>query len=387
MGSQYIRAFATGMPAMKDLFEMARGGKMTTQIAKDIEEALGFGGEFNLNRPAARAEEDMTEGTLGGKIGYTLDRGKHLTSTISGLRSVNNMERGLTSNIVIQKMANWATGHETVGANELKRIHYMGLDEKDFEAVMADMRKYVKSDDSQLIPGEKIRSMDYETWKAESPDVYDKFRFTIYREVNRIILEPDIGKTAYLMHHPLMKPMLQFRRFMLTAYHSQFLHGMHHAGWETASTFAATMFMGGIAYAAQTGVNYAHDPEELAKRMQTTEIAKAAFNRAGMSSVFPMLADTGRAMLGYDPMFQNSRTSMQPSGAIVGNPSVDFINKMWNTGATAGGVASGKRTPTKNDFMQAWQMLPFSNAIGIRTLGGVLSQNFPKSDPQELPTH
>jgi hypothetical protein len=382
MSPTYIRAFMNGIPAFKDLRAMALGGKVTSKMAKDIEEAIGYGGEFHLHRPTPRSEEDMADGLKQSKVVHQLDRMNRVTSTISGLRSVNNMERGVTANVVIQRLSDWAIKGK-LSQKDIDELSWLGLDDKATEAVFGDMKKYLEYSQSELVEGARVKGINYDKWQAEAPDTYDKFRFTVYRETNRIILDPDIGKTPYILHHPLIKPLFQFRRFMLVAYSSHLLKGMHNMNLDTAAAFAGSMFLGGIAYMMQTGVNYANDPEALEKHLAPEEIAKAAFNRAGFSSILPMVTDSALGMLGYDPQFAYTRNSTLPSGALIGNPSVDFANKLWNTAGTATGVLAGNRDATQQDIKSAYSLLPFNNAVGIRNLGQMLSKQFPKHDPNE----
>jgi hypothetical protein len=80
------------------------------------------------------------------------------------------------------------------------------------------------------------------------------------------------------------------------------------------------MLFAGAAYVAQTALNYAHDKEQLDKRLPRGEIAKAAYQRAGFSSLTPGAWDTMMMFTRGEPTFAYGRTTGLGTGFLVGNP-------------------------------------------------------------------
>jgi len=179
------------------------------------------------------------------------------------------------------------------------------------------------------------------------------------------------------MHSEVGKLLFQFRSFVMNAWVKQTLYGQAHFDPQTFATWTFSMMFGSLAYAAQQSANFANNAEELDRRLNTVEIAKAGFQRAGFSSLVPMAMDSTWGLLTGDNIFKFGRSSNLASGFFLGNPSVSLGNKVL--GVASGGAQdlfTDDHLWTQKEFGYAAGLLP--QVLGIRTLLDTYKQEFPK---------
>lgn len=182
------------------------------------------------------------------------------------------------------------------------------------------------------------------------------------------------------MHTEIGKILTQFRTFMLVAHNKQFLYGISHFDAQTFNAWMLSTVFGGLAYVAQSSANYAHNPEELQKRLTPEHIVASAINKAGYSGLIPTLTDSTYG-LAFGPVFGYGRTSALPSGGLAGVPLVNFGDKVMGTlKAGAQAAFNSDDVLTKREATNGMSMI-LPNMLGIRNMVDAIGSNFPKSDP------
>lgn len=147
---------------------------------------------------------------------------------------------------------------------------------------------------------------------------------------------------------------------------------------QTASAWFLSSVFGGLAYAAQTSLNYAHDSSELEKRLDPVEVFKAGIARSSWSSLMPAAVDTLGKVTTGDTFFSNSRTTGLSSNLLLGNPTVDLLNKAAGFGTDISNeiFAGSEHEFTKSDIRGGLGLI-IPNYVGARNLVHGISSQFP----------
>jgi hypothetical protein len=179
----------------------------------------------------------------------------------------------------------------------------------------------------------------------------------------------------------LGKILTQFRVFMLVSYSKQFLHNINRRDFAAFQGMMYSMLFGGLAYTLQTHVNaIGRDDKELflQERLSIDEIAKASFQRAGWASLFPAFIDTGRSLVGEDPLFAYGRSTGLASNLFRGIPLVDLVDNASKA------VVGGSRALFNDEYQ--WSrgqqralnsLAPFQNAMGIKNVMNLTLEGLP----------
>lgn len=252
----------------------------------------------------------------------------------------------------------------------------VGISDELHPRIQEQMRRHV--DQTTGLLGRKVARINIDSW--DDIDAKNAFINGVDRWSKRAIQENDPGNMPAFMTKEMGKTVMQFRSFMLASYSKQLLSGIHHRDWETFSAFATSMFLGALFYAGQTVVNAQGrgDKEEyLEKRLSPESLAKAAFQRAGFSSLLPLGVDTIAGVSGFGPVFDFRSTDLA-SGAW-GNPTWDLIQGVQR------GVQGVVAPITKDDYEFSQQdyraitsTLLFQNAFVIRNALAGLGAELPK---------
>jgi len=377
LGYAGMRAFSMHMPAFRDVIRSFKAGQFDDQLAKDLVNMAGLGGEAVSMHPLGRHADDMMFDQGLTKIESGLAHGRHAIAHISGLHGMTNMLRQMSSRMFVQKFSDYARNLDKLKSSDWKMMAWSGISKENSGEIFRDLKKY------STVSGKsnKVDGIDWEKWEKASPDTYETFRMAIWRESRRVVQESTIGETAPWMHSTLGKIMTQFRGFMMVAHAKQSLYSIHQRNFAVANAFLASTLFAGLGYAAQTALNHGHDQEAMNERLSLKNLAASAFQRNSASALIPAVVDTLSGFIGYDPIFKFGRTTSLASGALLGNPTVDFVfNKL---GGTAQNVTQSFTTDdhmwTKQDVKNAYSML-VPNLMGVKTLLDAYASTYPTSN-------
>lgn len=233
-------------------------------------------------------------------------------------------------------------------------------------------------DQAEGLLGRKVSRINIDSW--DDVDTKNAFINGVDRWSKKVIQENDVGNMPAFMTTELWKSVFQFRSFMLASYSKQLLSGIHHRDWETFSSFATSMFFGGLFYAGQTVVNAqgrADKAEYLERRLSPESIAKASFQRAGFSSLIPLGVDTVAGLTQFGPVF-DFRSSDLASGAW-GNPTWDLmVGVQKGLQGIVAPFVNGDHEFSQQDYRAITSTLMFQNAFGIRNALAALGSDLPR---------
>lgn len=377
MGLAGLRAMRAQMPSLGEVFKLAKLGKIDDQLGRDLVNLGGFGTEIVSHHSGIRELSELAYAPGLTKTEQYARMAAHATANFSGMRSVNNVLKSLASRAFVQRMADIAHGSTKLTDNLKRMLATDGLSEAQLDKVLEHVKKYSTVEGKT----QRVTGIAWEEWARQSPKTYDLYRMAIFRQVNRAIQEQTIGETAPWMHSTLGKVLTQFRSFSLAAYNKQFLYGMAHGGVanpDIAIAWFASMMFGGMAYSAQTAMNYAHNDERREELLSPEKIAAAAFQRAGFSSILPGVYDSVAGTLWDGQLFSHGRTTGLAAG-IAGIPTVDLGTKVLTTLSTASqALTTSDHMTTQKDMRNMLGLI--SNTWFIRNAVDAAASDMPKSN-------
>lgn len=373
MSLKATMAMRTNMSAYDGIINQLKKGKADSDLLRDLRAMGAIAEDSDLRRPFLK-EYDAEEAALG-RADDAAALGSHYTLKASGMHYLTEFQREKIAKMYSQRLLNIAVGAEKLDDGLKARLATNGLADDALDEVLEAYKKHVRVSDDGTAVG-----VDYDAWEASSRKTFDAFRLAVHRESHRSIQEVSLGAAPLWMHTETGKLLFQFRSFVMNAWTKQTLYAAAHADMQTLMTFAFSTMAGGLAYAAQTYVNFANNDDELAKRLDPVQIALAAFQRAGMSSLIPMGIDTAMDIAMGDPVFKFGRTSNLASGFVLGIPAVA-------AGAKATGLLSAAAQDAFTDD-HVWTQKEFGYGtgffpqfVGLRAAFDTMKQEFPRSNP------
>ena len=391
-----IREMLTHIPEFRKMLKRAKSGELADDdLADELETWVGLGTD-RLRHPirlqpqergqaldVPRLPEGMNKALQ--KYDTALQYGKRVTADISLMAPIVLAQQRLAMKSIAQKFVNLAHGDRKWRE---ERLAALGLNPQMTGRILEQIRKHTDTEPSSLFTGRKVKRLNIEKWMEDDAEAADAFVMATYRLGRRIIQENDVGSLPLFVHSTLGKLMFQFRTFMLGAWTKQTLSNIHMRDMEAAQSFLFTSMLAGTLYMAQVGINSAgrgDAKEYLEERLVPEEIAKAAFQRAGWSSLMPAAYDTVSTLTFADnPTFAYGRSTGLGSGLLKGNPTVDLID---NAGRAAKGTVSSLLRDdydySQDDFRAATNLLWFKNAFGVTNVINLLSNNLPEDSRNE----
>jgi hypothetical protein len=367
--TQTLMALEGASPAYKNLIKLAKQGKLPKDLLKDLEDMGAIVEEGLLRKPIWKHVDGSKWERLAKGFENTTAEGAHYIARMSGIQTITNHQRGLLSKLYTKRLIDNALRGEMPNKAFLDRLATNGIDENDLDELFAHIKKYAETD------GEELVGIDYRVWEAENTRTFDLFRNAVHRETYRGVQEITLGSTPPWMHNEFGKLMMQFRSFAMTAWVKQTLNGIAHRDLQTFLTWSFSMAIAAPVYVAQTYLNYHGDQEKLQKRLTHGEIAKAAFQKAGFSSMLPAMIDTVTGFGLGDPVFGYGRSTGLASG-IAGIPSVATLDKLRTVGSSAAqSLLTDDYMMIEKDARALTGLLP--NLHGVRGLLNTWASDFP----------
>lgn len=381
-GQLGIRAMIEGVPSFRSLWRNAKTGQLDDELAREIEWMTTAGTDWLRGSVATKWDDFGSPLTYVGNSAAlntadnALQRGKRITSAVSGMAPINTLLQRWTAKAILAKFADIAA--KPTRAN-MDRMRTLGLSDDMLTRVLGEFKThgdFLKSE----VSGRNLRRINFDKW--QDLEARSAFEHAVFRWSRRIIQENDVGAMHRWMSNPLAKTLLQFRTFMAGAWSKQFLHNVHMRDMETFMAFSASMFSAGLTYTVQTYMQSLGRSDQeafLERRLSAEAIGLASFQRAGFASLFPLLIDSGARGVGLDPLF-DFRTTGQPTDALFGNPTVGLIDDAAK--ATAGAVDIFRGGFSQADARNMLRVLPFQNVLPVTMGFNALIHQLPERDPR-----
>lgn len=377
-----IRAFFQHSGGFRGLIQAVRTGKIADkQLAQQIEAWTGFGQE------AAAAYARQSEIT-----DFTYERGlnrfenygnkaSHVVDIISGNRLFTSLSRQMSTAMFIQKHVNMAG--RKLSAKQRERLVHQGVDDADIDTMLASLKQHTR-----LGTDGKVLELQWENWKKADPKSFETYQLVLTREVRDAIQEHDLGEVPMFMHGTIGKIFGELRTFMVAAHAKQFLKGAQYMDSTTMTIWMMSFVGQAMAYSLQTSLNFAHNPQELEKRMSLDRVALSAVQRMSVTGAMPALLETGTYIVtGGDSLFSNGSTTNTDNRNILMTPSGMMITRALKGMSVGAGALNpfSNEIVTKQDVKDSLSPLPGANTFLVRNLIDALSSNFPKQEAPEAP--
>lgn len=380
VGLMGFRAFFDQLPAFRSIITAMRNGYFPDDtLARDLEHVTGFGNEMSM--AYARAQE-VDDGFLGQSLNRVEDwsnKASHAADIMSGNASMTSLTRQLSSKMASQRLSDFATGRAELTPKLRERLVGWGVDDERIELVLKDLKDYSVTDHKG-----KLETIDWEAWRDSGSPTYEDFKLVNERMVRDAIQDQDLGETIPFMHTSLGKVFGELKTFFLVAHAKNMLKNTSYMD-QTALHVWSVAFIGeALAYASQTSLNYADQPEKLEKMLSPEQIALAAFARSPVSGMLPFfinsgyqVATGGNSLIGADMTSSGNGRSFVP-------PSFQAAQRIWAAPSTAMGLLLDNGNVTKQEGQDLFKTLPLSNFYGARNLGNWLTNSLPtKESPHQ----
>lgn len=394
-----ISAMLKQIPSLRRIADADGRMVLKNGLGRDLEAAFGVGGDHYREAFSYGLDHSIQEGINpfagSGRADRILDAAETTQDVLSkglqhasGMRFIDEWLKQAAGRSMMQRFADLAIESVKKGGGKaslsgmsktmINRFRSLGLADDELERVLQQIADHHEMVDGSLFK-HKLAAINLDKWTDQ--EVGYLFTKAIYRNVNRVIQNNDPGMLNRWFSAPYIRPLLQFRQFMLGAYTKNFLHNMHLGQANMTAHVATQSFITSMIYMAQTGLNNAIRGKPLNDKMTPGDIAKAAVARSGYASLFPALADTGLGFLGMDPMFAY-RTSGQPS-QLWAVPVMSMMDDLYQASQSAGNVIKGQDV-TKQDLKNWQYTTPFANTAPAmlfwRVAGGDLPDRPSKAD-------
>lgn len=375
-----IKAALSHMPAFRRIVSMDGESILRDGLASELEAIFGLGTDRLRGMQFFRHDEYGGHATgVMGKVDNALDFGQAAVSEMSGMTTINAALQRWSGKAIAQKFADMAL--EPTAAN-MKRMASLGLDDAMLKRVLGQVQSKFTKEDGMLFKG-KVTRMNLDKW--DDLEARAAFENSVFRWSRRIIQENDIGNMHRWSSNPLWQMMFQFRSFTLNAWNKQFLHNIHMKDMTSFNIMTTSMVAAAAVYAVQTQLQAMGRSDKdafLTKRLAPEALAKAAFSRAGWSSIMPMGIDTAARLTGFDPVF-DFRTTGQAQDVLFGNPTMGYLDDLSK--ASKGIVQPMKegRERSQLEYRNIMRAFPLSNWMPASALLSTMVSNAPERPPNK----
>lgn len=399
------RAAYQQLPSIKMMVKGVRQGKYDANTLTDeLMDMTGLGMEGLHSRVNYRLDDDR----IGARNGNQLERGidnaldslKDVTTSLSGMRVISDLQQRWALKTITQQIANMgrkarqADGsfdYSKIGKGDRDRLATMGVGEEDATLLFSNLLK-------ARYDGNKIIGVNLDEWDAEA---VTKFRYFVNRYVDRLVQRNDYGGLAKWMSHPVMSMFTQFRSFVFGAWAKSTLwaanHGVFKGDPKMIALLGLELAMGTATYLVRNAAVLANDEDYekfMEEKFNTKDLLLNGAARTASASIVPMMIDSalrlanelgvervGTEDFGFDtePMFGNVRSSGSPSDAWLGTPVVDQIASMKGAVKGLNNWATGEEEFTQNTARHMLRALPIpTNYIPMTAAFSALIEDLPK---------
>ena len=386
-----LRAAIQGVPAYRRMLDAAGKSVPTDPVMRDLQALIGKGdGNFMGARRHYITEEAMGMENISNRAGKMYDKVSDKLSAyvtkMSGMEHVDNYLQNWTMRAAAQYFANMASEYAEKAAKgtfkltdldslmikDSKRLRALGLSDERTIHILNQFRKHSGVTDAKT----RLTELNMDKWDVVARN---DFRTALDRWSSRAIQHNDIGSMSRYLTHPVSKFVFQFRSFIFGAFGKQSMYGVNHFDMRTVSTWLLqTMVGAGTWYLFNKALSMGEkNPDKFMEQKLGKagtwdwykNLGTAGLNRAGYTSIFPMIYDTGAAFTGA-PNLQG-RLSGQPS-AVWGSPLVSMFDQAGQvTRAAIDSISTGRqqtRQEMKNNArLFAGNWLPLMAFLGHAT--------------------
>jgi hypothetical protein len=382
LGEAGVSVMLNSMSGWKGMIRNARTGKLSNETLREFETfIMATDAGWHTNPVLQRLDrEDFWIGDGGGKVMTGLRKGERWSMAASGMTGINAFLYRATA---LAAYAKWGQIAETGKLPSAKRLASLGLDETDARKIIDAMNAEDTPVEFEMGPlGRRVKKFNINEW--EDQEAAAMLIGAISKWSRRVIQQNDPGQFATWMSRDWAKNLFQFRSFIIGAYEKQFLHRIAVRDMRAFTSLASTTLAAAAVYMGRTYVDSIGRPdadEYRKERLTLQRIGSAAFQYSGFGSVVtPFLDPVIYAAGGPRGYFSAMRSSQIDTDFLLGNPTVDLVSNLMNTGieGARAAVPWSDSEFTRGDYYRASRLLPFYRMFGIGNVINALSDNLPE---------
>lgn len=380
-----LKAFYAGMPSFRQVIEAARHGKMSDELAEELDAIGAFGTDYVTSRFHVTSDDFGTPMNFQstsrlGKVLDVVDPKLHklnrAITMASGMAPINGVFQRWASRAFAVKFVRMAKFGDKVNMDRMKLL---GLTEADTQAIFDNIRKHATFKGG-VEKASKLEALGVKNWDGKAAAAFES---AMYRASRNMILDNDVGQFAKWMQSPLGATILQFRSFAIGAWSRALMQGLNMNDMPAWMGFMAASFLGSLVYAGQQYINLAGDPnrdEKLSERLSLKNLALAGFQRSSESSMLPIPVDIAASLVTGEALFDFRSSGLKSDPASLwGNPTADLATTAYR------GVQGVMTAATGDDFSQPdarniFQSLPGQRLIGAQWFFNWLTQSLPQRE-------
>jgi hypothetical protein len=384
-----LRAVTLQSPEFANLLRSLKNGRVVDkQLARDVEMMVGHGHELQANHTRGTEMSDYVNDPGLTAAENAANNLAHIVDRFSGNAFVTSLSRQHAAMSFIQHHVDLASGVAELTASKRVRLAHQGIEADSLDEVFSHLKQYAELDGTNG----RVESIEWERWQQENPKTYEQYQTALDRETRDGIQDHSLGETLPFGHTQLGKIMLDLKTFSTVAHGKNFLKNLSYMDRTTFNVHMYNTVGEAMMYAIQTSINYAHDPEELRKRLSLPRIASAVVQRsAALGMTFPAIntaywMGSGGHDFSTDVFGAPVSTANTDNRNFIVPPTVNMLTKAFNATKTVGGVVNPWSTAitTKREAKDAFSLLPGANLYGMRNLNDYISSTFPKHELKQI---
>lgn len=373
------------VPVIPQLFKSLKGPK-AGELIEEIQSFYNLADEI-LQMPSAARYDDVLRGAGAKRNALTVtedvtDRLAEAAYMLGGTKSGTSALEALFAAGANNKLVKIA-GRQRLKASDRWYLEQLGFQGEDVTRLL-DAVRTSGSPDNKYVLG-------LANWQDQ--DLAMKLAYGIRRVSNIAVQRGNIGDQlgrftlgGTLAKDNVMGSMaLNLRNYMVTAWNKQFSRKVGQfarAGEDPYGAYKAFsdiimqgLIVGGLGYAAKTGLDYATgaiDEDKFDERMSPLAFASNTFNMTTFASFLPV---------GIDYAYSQATGQKLTGQAARGNElnllgaSEGYLNQALNVPSVIGKAVDPNRDITAYDVKRTLGLLPLSSLLGVKQAIGVLAES------------
>lgn len=362
------RAAAKQIPAMAEVFQQAKSGKLDSVFARELA-SLHEPGASGLKNPISlRAQDYDIIGPAG-----AVEQGSRVAARgvayVSGMTPLNDAQQIWNSRLFMQKMYDIAKTNDAIPEAWMNRLRQYGMDTEDVVALRAHLAAHGQDRNGVLTEV----GLD-----VMSPALQRKLQVMMHRQTRRVVQEASIGDTMPWVHNSTARMLTQFRGFGLTAFAKRTLHSVYRHDATALTAFTYGLGFAALGLAGRTATTHPSDSKHYQNVFDNPgRFMALAFAATGEASILPMLWDTVAAGLNHDYTFGNAaRSTGNATGVIEGIPTMATVNNLWTAVKLGPKLLQGGQM-TSEDYKATIGFIFGQTTWGLAMAHRVLAGKFP----------
>lgn len=384
-GQSGIKSLYAGMPSFRQMIEAARTGKMTDEMADELDALVAPGSDIVTGRFHIQADEFGTPLNLqsNSRLSQFMDKAdpvlhkmNRAVATLSLMNPINAVLQKWASRSFAVKFVRMAKFGDKV---DMDRMKLLGLDEADTQLIMENIKKHSRFKNGEQ-KATKLEALGIKDWDGKAVAAFES---ALFRASRNMILENDVGQFAKWMSSPIGNTVMQFRSFTVGAWTRAMMQGINMRDMPALLGFMASAFLGGLVYAGQTHLQLIGDPDrerKLRERLTVSNLGLAAFQRTSESSLLPVAVDVPASLILQETVFDYRSSGLKTDlSTLFANPSMDLLKTAGNAvqGIT---TAIGGDDYSASDFRSLTQTLPGQRVIAAQWFFNWLASGLPQRE-------